>query len=490
MIELTEKTNPRQLTGNLGQHVREWQLWYSGDPTALANYYSGFIADNTPNGRFWAALNKSERDDVVHMPLAGDIAQTSANLLFSEPPELHESNDRIDRFLEVNGLENQLLESAELAAAFGGVYLKLDTDPAIADIPLLSTRTPERVRAIFRSRHLREVLFWRIVHRDNQKVHRLFEHRQHRNSTLQIIYRYFEGTPDRLGKETAVPPELQLEDVQYENFQGLGVVYIPNMLPNRFYPALSEGQADYAQCIPLLDSLDQTWTSWMRDIELGQGRIFVDRELLNENEPIEPGLTTTNRQQFDPRFDPHQRAYVKMDMTGWKLENSKAKPIETSQFKIRVDEHRQTMIDLVDQIVSRSGYAPQTFGLKIEGRAESGTALRIRERKSELTQRKKAKYWRPQLRKLLQEMQQLDMASHLSSGYDLSDAQLIPAKVIVHDVHETAETIRALRQAEALSIQTSVAMAHPDWDAKAVQKEVQRIQEESGSLELQGMAGA
>src|SRR5690606_1023511 len=67
---------------------REHDAWYSGDPVRLSDVYSARISP-TPRGRFWATEIKAERRTMLHIPIAGDIAATSANLLFSEPPKFY-----------------------------------------------------------------------------------------------------------------------------------------------------------------------------------------------------------------------------------------------------------------------------------------------------------------------------------------------------------------------------------------------------------------
>lgn len=489
-----EKAKVSALTGTMGGKVDEWAIWYSGDPNRIANYYARWIADRTPKGNFWAQLDKTERQTVVHEPLAADIAQTSANLLFSEPADIQfddsgRPGQRITTFIEENGLQSKLLEGAELAAAMGGVYLKLDTNPDLLDVPILSTKTPEMAIPQFTSGRLTGITFWSIISTDDNKdkVFRLFEHRENIGGSLLVEYRLFEGNKDNIGQQVdlgAFRQTQQYVDVIYPNFVGLGCVYIPNVMPNRLYPGSSQGMSDYADCISMLDSLDETMTSWIRDITFGQGRIFADQEMFDVNRPVDPNFPSVGATENSSRFDPFQRIYQKIDMAGWKLEGSNAKPIDCVQFDIRVEEHSQTANDLIEKIVSRSGYAPQSFGLGIEGRAESGTALRLRERKSLMTQSKKAKYWAPQLSRLMFEMQQLDQATRLTGRYEIRDVAVVPSDSIVNDASDTAQTIKDLRAAEAVSTYISVKMAHPDWDEEAIKDEVRRINEEKGAAPI------
>lgn len=83
-----------------------------------------------------------QRDDRLHIPLAADIANTSASLLFSEPPaftvEDTTPQTRLDELTEAGSVANTLLEAAEVAAALGGVFLRVTWDASLAARPLLT----------------------------------------------------------------------------------------------------------------------------------------------------------------------------------------------------------------------------------------------------------------------------------------------------------------------------------------------------------------
>src|SRR5690554_710725 len=109
---------------------------------------------------------------------------------------------------------------------------------------------------------------------------------------------------------------------------------------------------------------------------------------------------------------------MQVDMASAKMGEGH-KPIESVQFDIRADDHLKTCQALTEQIISLSGYSPQSFGMDIQGRAESGTALRIRERKSMLTKQKKSRYWMHGLQDFLTQMQEIDVRSGLSGSYEI-----------------------------------------------------------------------
>lgn len=396
------------------------------------------------------------------------------------------ASDRIALFREENQIEARLMEASELQAALGGVYLKLDVMPGVVGVPVLSVRSPQGAIPTFTAGRLTGITFWRVVESSEaesrvMRVMRLFEHREMAVDGMQVQYALYEGTFHTVGKRvdydrTAETQRMAdaggLVDMLYPRMDGLGVVYVPNMLPNRMDVSSFEGLSDYHAVISLLDSLDAAWTSWIRDLELGLGRAFVDEELLEGTDV----------------FSPHQRGFIKSSFDSWRIESA-AKPIEVVQFEIRVEEHMQTCASLVQEIVSRCGYSPQTFGLNIDGRAESGTALRVREQKSQTTRQKKARYWQPALRSLLWQAQQIEIIAGLSPRYEPTDVSVKIQDSITTDPREQSETIRNLRQAEAVSIETSVRMMHPDWSDEAVADEMERITKERGTYTNPMMEG-
>jgi hypothetical protein len=467
----------------------EWASWYSGDPEILLKYYTMYASGNkTAQERFWARLESEDRAGIVHMPAAGDIASTSANLLFAENPrhkyeEKNESGQRIKTFIDENGLDNILLEGAEIAAAISGCMLKIDIEPGLLKIPIVNIISPTQFFPTFWRGRLQEVLFFRVIKTDKSgKIYRLFENRRNENGVLLIEYQLHKGTNSTVGPkidfnlidETA---NKNLNPVEYPNIDGLGCVYCPNMRPNRLSIGSYLGINDYHDVITMMDSLDFAWTSLMRDIELGMAQIFIDEELLSKNKnETSGGLTYLNR------FSKFQKAFTKLNLTSWRMGGETgAKPIDSIQFEIRVDQHLKTIKELFLNIVSLSGYSPQTFGLGDAGSAaESGAARKLRENKSQLTRNKKERYWLPVIKSLFKQMQQLDVSSNLSRSYTSQDVTTELEDSIVIDPREQSEVLRNLDQARAISLYMKIKLLHPDWSDKKIKDEVDKINKESG----------
>lgn len=466
----------------------EWGAWYSGDPEELLNFYTVMaIGAESAQEKFWARIETEERAGIVHLPAAGDVAETSANLLFSENPrynfdEKAISGERINSFISENALSAILLESAELSAAISGCMLKIDIEPTLEKIPLVSVIVPKQFFPTFWRGRLWEVLFYRVVKEtDSGIVYRLFENRKREGSSLLIEYKLMKGTTDNVGQEIDFnmideTSNLNLESVKYDNIDGLGCVYVPNMRPNKLQPASCLGINDYSNCITLLDSLDFAWTSWMRDIELGMAQIFVDESLLTKQKS-----DTSGTLNYLNKFSKFKKSFIKLDLTSWKMGGENVKPIDSLQFDIRVDQHSKTCEQLFYQIVNQCGYSPQTFGIGDFGTAQSGTALKIRENKSQLTRMKKTRYWQPAVRALFIQMQKLDIQSNLHAGYEIDEN--ITTEIedsILTDTKEVSETIRNLTQATAISNYTKIKMLHSDWTEDQINEEVDKINKESG----------
>ena len=63
--------------------------WYGGDMEALANLYAAHLSNPFDRrSAFWAEQTRGERRTLVHVPIAGDLAAVSANLLFGEQPAI------------------------------------------------------------------------------------------------------------------------------------------------------------------------------------------------------------------------------------------------------------------------------------------------------------------------------------------------------------------------------------------------------------------
>ena len=214
-----------------------------------------------------------------------------------------------------------------------------------------------------------------------------------------------------------------------------------------------------------MDSLDEAYSSWSREMRLAKAEKVVPESWLEYN----------NRTgQF--QYDTSKSTYTGMNVPGDEMDEPKL-----IQPEMRVDQYEQTCLNFIERIISSAGYSPQSFGLNIEGRAESGTALRVRERKSLKTKAKKERYFREPLQDILQLLLKVDY-EHF--GNRSINPELKPsvtfADSIQDDPSEIAQSLQKLEQAKAMSIEAKVRYLHQEWSENEIEAEVERIKQEQG----------
>ena len=458
-----------------------------------SNYYDGMSAlysgDHDELRRtgkcdtFWKRKNKCP----IHIPIASDIASMSANFLFSHEPTytiVHDGveeaegaqQQRLEKIIAHNCIANKLNEAAESCAAMGDIYLKLRWNKE-STCPLLDVVQPDMSWPEYLFGELRSVHFFTEVIADPDKDHyiRIYEC----YTKGKIIMAMYEGRKDALGvkmkdsvlKELGYQPEIKTP------IDDLLAVHIANVRPNRRFRSAMHGRSDLDGLRDMCDSLDEAFSSWMRDIRLAKAKLIIPAEYLRKRKTaFASSMDETIGASGMYEFDADVEAYVAMDIN---TDTAGGNAITPSQFEIRADEHLKTCSELVREILQFAGYSPQSFGINIEGAAASGTALSIRERKSAVTKNKKITYWQAPLEKILTAMVRVDYALYPNAGSDGVDSVAISfADSMGADTSTVASSIEILNRAQAASTITKIRMVHPDWSEKQVAEEVDRVKEE------------
>jgi A118 family predicted phage portal protein len=259
------------------------------------------------------------------------------------------------------------------------------------------------------------------------------------------------------GRQATIPTEVK----------ALTAAYAANMRPQRRWRKVKElnrlGRSDYDGVEPLMDSLDETYTSWMRDVRLGKSRILVPEFML---EDLGKGKGAA--------WDEDREVFTQLKMAP---NTSTKEGITPQQFAIRVEEHRQTADALVDQILDTAGYSPSTFGRGAEGVA-TATEIVSRERKTDRTRDKKTRYWSQALESLLTTWLELDAIVFGGGAQGAVEVQW--ADVTQPDPESLARTVEILNRAMAVSTEVKVKMLHPDWTEEDIKAEIVRVQAETG----------
>lgn len=479
--------------------LTEWGAWYGGDPTELRNVYQrgqsapvdkvaqyrGGVAGTL--ARMWWGRplgDLTTRHDQLHVPIAADLCQTSADLLFSEPVAIAvkendtKTQDRID-LLCGEGLHTLLAESAEIAAALGGVYLRVTWDQASSDTPFLTCIHADAAVPEFRWNQLVAVTFWRVLAMDGQRILRHLErHETNAEGVGIILHGLYWGTVDTLGDIAPLTEHpstaglaftVDAESSISTESPGLAVVYVPNQRPQRRWRTdavgASLGRSDLDGIESMMDALDEVYSSWMRDVRLAKARLVVPEYML-ANLGIGRGAA----------FDSDREIYSTLSMPP---ADNNEKQITAQQFDIRCEEHKATADELVATILRTVGYSAQTFGEAADGSAMTATEIQSKERRSYMTRDRKIRLFRPAITNIIEKLLAVDVAI-FKSGVTVQRPDVAFSDGVQADPEALARTATLLRTAQAASTATLVGMQHPEWDEETTATEVAQILAESG----------
>jgi len=463
------------------RHMRRDDIWYRGDPRELMRVHERrefnprMRGDDTRRRGWFGRRDEisypSKREQRLHVPLPGDIAATSADLLFGDMPAIRcktpATQTRLEAIMDAARMQHLLLSAAEQSAAISGVYLRATWDRnVVPDRPIPDAVQADQAVPEFRWGMLRGVTFWRELPSDDQTT--VWRHMEY-HEPGRISHALYQGTRDNVGR--AVPltehPDTALlvdslgpDGVSIETgIKELTAVYVPNMLPNRLHRGSPMGRSDYAAPLyHLFDALDETWTSLMRDIRLARARLVVPEAYLQN---LGPGQGAA--------FDDEREVW-----SGLKIPpTEQGAGITLSQFAIRVDEHLRTAENIVRQAAQSAGYSAQSFGLSGPGEAITATEADARHQRSTVTTKKKAGYWKYALADFCTALLALDRAQ-FTPGLTV-ERPTVEFRPVSESMQSRATTLDMLNRAEAISTETKVRWLHPDWDDTAVNAEVARI---------------
>jgi len=464
---------------------KELAAWYSGDPQALMSYYGSHVTSHsgerasqfygglvgavsrifwgTPKSRGTSYRNK------LHIPLAEEIAAESSHQLFRRPPKIEvstpEHQARIEKYID-NGLFVKLLEAAEISSALGDIYLRVGYDSKLSDMPLLSIVYPDLAIPTFSYDILTSVMFWRIIESETGRIYRHLE--LHERGSIQ--HGLYAGTATTIGSRVplaTVDETSRLKDEVDTKLLDLDCVFVPNLKTRTWHDlgqASNLGRSDYHSAIGTMDALDETWTSWMRDIHLGKARLIVPQ-----------GYLSTKGRGQESTFDLDQSVFVEMNALGGGGDKMEIHP---NQFAIRYEAHSSTASALMERIVSGSGYSAQTFGLT-PSVAMTATESDSRDSKTRNTRGAKIEVWKRAIAKLLSLMLQID------SQWGKVAPPTAATKITIEfppatevPLSERAQTAKTMKEADAASRLILVRLLHPDWPGERVEEEVAMIQQE------------
>ena len=488
---------------NITPKLTEYGAWYSNATQTLADLYSkqerrkGVIEKL----RTWFVGSKAGGQPdkaTIHVSLAQEICRTAANLLYSEPANAtidaptgedgtETGTTAVQERLDIiagPGFEQTVVAAAEISAALGGVYLRATWDSTVKDHAFITKVDADAAWPEFTWGVLTGVTFWRVVKTTNSTVWRHLEHHTTEAGIGVIYHGLYQGTADNLGRTVPLTEQKATEDLPVDQdgkistlTPGLAVAYAPNITPSALWrddPIGSNlGRSDLEGVEQKLDALDELYSSWLRDIRLGKGRLIVGASMLTD---LGAGLGAG--------FDLDQTIFTPVKTAPSAASDSKM-AIEKVQFDIRTEDFLKAIDHFRRIILAAAGYSPGTFGMMDDGGAVTATEVAARSALSYTTRKRKILGLKPALEAILSKALAVDAAVFPGKG-----AKPFPVLVSFPDgVQDDPAAVAAQNlndyTSQSASTETRVRRANPDWDNDQVAEEVARIKGDTAPPEYE-----
>lgn len=493
---------PPKKWGPVNSMVSHASVWWQGDSRQLDSHYAGSptYRDSQFQGGvvgavsrfFWGAPTpKGQSTRKLHLPLAADIAATSATLLFDTPPTFKvdgDGQDRLDHMLNDDLFPAKLLVMGESAAALGGVYGRIMWDTDVKEHPWIDFVDADAAYPEFSYGELTAVTFVEeLAPTDEKHTWRLLS----RYVPGRIQYGLYMGNADNLGHAMGLADHdatrglAQLVDADSSiesHTTGIAATYIPNALPvvgfRRDGQLKHIGRPDLSPDLyGLFDLLDETWTDIRREMRLGRQRATVPEHWLDRGK-FGGGMA----------FDEDREFFTTVN----------ARPDESAginfyQPSLRFDSYLKLAEQTVLEVLRRANYSPATFGIAGSNAAQkTAREIEAEYQSSVQTWKAKSRYVRAGLSHLANGLLEVDAwLNNRTTPTEKVTVQMVPP--VQETMLDKASTIQALDAARAISTEEKVGMLRADWSQAQIDAEVERIRaENTGSVpvDYMGILGA
>jgi A118 family predicted phage portal protein len=484
-----------QLQG-VTERYREWSGWYSGDQGELAAVYQNGSTGRSKSiwARFWrwfageTPKAGEAAQNHIQMPLAPEIARKSANLLFSKPVTVR-SLDKSDGSKAQErlglicgpGFEATMATAAESSSALGGVFLRTVWDKSLADHAFITKVDADSAVPVFRHRFLQSVQFWEVVETRDTVVWRHVEEHDTDAAGIGIIrHALYQGTEDNVGRRLDLADHAKTAGYAASADEngvistltpGLGAVYAPNQTPSavwRTHPVGHNlGRSDYEGVEQQLDALNKVVSSWMREMEISQGRLIVSEAALDDLGVGEGSGFNMDRSIFSP-----------IKATGLEDMDDGSIQIEKVQFEIHGEELQMIHDFLKKGIVSAAGYSPATFGMTDGTQAVTATEIVASQGATLQTRDRKVRNIKHPMEVIGSKTLAVD-AAIFETGVTEFGIEVIFPDAVQPDSKSISEQNAMDATSQSASIRTRVIRAHGDWNKEQIDNEVLAIRQEN-----------
>lgn len=460
----------------------------------------------------WDSGKRAEAQFLID-PMPSRISTAYSSLIFGRSPEITTEDEsdqgRMDDLAEGNNFRSEFSRAARTASSEGEVWWRWRVDPKLADVPVLEWFSRTAVYPLWIGSRLAAVAFinrlsdtstsrWRLfeIHEVDPEVGGRVEHvlyREPRNTTDSVVVTSTGDKTEevfRLGERVALTAHPEAENLAVEWVHGLPSL-IAGRIVNMFGSDPKIGVSDYFDPEDYLLELDVIASIAHANLELtARKRAIVPIARVDG----ETGAVDLGEQVLVPttadRGMPGETA-------------GKSQQFQILEYEFDADALVTWKREAERTAVTRAGLDLQYTGVEsADGRADSGTALRIRLIPSVAAGEERAGDWDFRLPQILTIGQQLD---HLPPGDQENLANTggfgrpwakpdEPPSVnrgssLPEDRTEGTERRSTAVGAKIMSIETAVREDHPDWSDDEVKNEIGRIGKDAQKeAELTGSA--
>lgn len=418
-------------------------------------------------------------------PLARRIAFGFADFLFSEDTALRASVDgmqgEVDAFAEVNGLQARLHRACRVSVSEGETFWKLHTNRAVAQTALVRFCSRRDVVPLFDGDLLLAAAF--VTERGRERP-------QDEEAVGDVVYRHAEvhtdgrvvnvlyrGTDRTLGArvELTARPETSLMVPEL----GHGLPMWAGRVVNDLDDDDSVGMPDYESVEDLLVALCEAVTISAENARLtGVDRVMVAGSL----------------RQMDGSFDASMQVF-EADAAGITMgEEASSAPVKVIEKRYDADPLWTHIRNLVHTILSRVGLVVQVIGQDEGGKAETGTAIRLRFLPTAQAARGKTREYTKAIAQftglavaIAQLPESVGGFGRATGGDPLAELPAVEfGDAVPVDEHERTNDLAVAVTGEIMSRETAVREQHPGWADEQVADELRRIRQDVGRVSGDG----
>lgn len=443
------------------ESLRRNRAWWSGEHLDRLSGVPFWMAEQGParstgaDTLQWGAGNMRP-EHRVHVPVAADLALTSADFLFGGGLQITSKDAGVMAAVDALDVESVVADAAERCSGIGEVYLRVGWDGPDATLIAVDG---DRVWPTFRYGRLVAASLVNTLPKIGTRHYRHIE--VHEPGLIRHeLWAGSGGGKWALAPLTAhpmlaeYPPELTLPPALARR---LALVPVINATSRT---GRSGGRSDTEGQEAMMGAIDEAISGLQRDIRLGKARIVVDETMLTRTAALAGNYFDTAAEVFAPLGATDDGSMRQM-----------AVPI---QFDIRSTAHLDATRDYVRRVVSSAGYSPESLSPSQQALPESAAARRLREFASIRTTARKARRWR---RAIIDAVQVAVVIAADRDGRTVSAPPITVelAPTIAPEMAERAGTVALMTQAGSASTETKVRYLHPDWDDVMVATEVAAI---------------